>query len=211
MAPSSPSVPGKIAVETQAAWRLLDALVQFLVRRRILLSAILFAVLVVKHLANGTKPHDLADLGDPYSVLGVALVAIGLALRSWAAGILRKNAALTTSGPYRLIRNPLYVGSFLMMLGFCALLNDLGDLWFILGPVLLLYIIKVRQEERLLADLFPSQWPEYARATPRFFPRLARFEAADWRAAQWLRSREYRALGATIWALVAIKLWQTFG
>ncbi len=212
MASSSPSVPGQIAIEVHPARRVLDRVGEFLVRRRILLSAIVFAVMVGRDVVYGFKPHDLANIRDPYSVLGVLLVIVGLAIRSWSAGILHKDAELTTRGPYRLIRNPLYVGSFLMMFGFCTLLNNPRDLWFILGPVLLLYVVKVRQEERLLARLFPAEWLAYFATTPRFFPRLGRADLrADWRLSQWMRSREYQALGTSLLALVALQLWQTYG
>jgi protein-S-isoprenylcysteine O-methyltransferase Ste14 len=212
MAPSSTSVPGPIAVATQSAGSSLDPIVKFLVRRRILLSAILFVGLVGKDVFYGFKPHDLINIHDPFGVAGGLLVLMGLVLRSWSAGILRKNAKLTTTGPYRLIRNPLYVGSFLMMGGFCALLNNPLDLWFILGPIAILYVVKVRQEERLLAELFPDEWPDYARTTPRLLPRPVPTDLrSDWRFSQWMRSREYQALGATILALVALKIWQTYG
>ena len=212
MATSSPSLSGQIAVEVHPARRLLSQVGEFLVRRRILLSAIVFAVMVVKDVVYGFKPHDLANIRDPYSVLGVLLIVVGLAIRSWSVGILHKNARLTTTGPYALIRNPLYVGSFFMMFGFCALLNNPGDLWFILGPVLLLYVVKVRQEERHLARIFPDDWPAYFATTPRFIPRLARTDLrADWRLSQWMHTREYRALAASALALVALQLWQAYG
>ena len=187
---------------------MLGVLAEFLIRRRILLSGIMFGLLIASDVAFGAKPHDLVNFRDPLSVVGGLLVVSGLALRSWAVGILRKDQELTTTGPYRLIRNPLYVGSFLMMFGFCALINDPYNIGFILGPILLIYILKVRQEERVLSAKFPAQWREYAKSTPRFFPRLARVSlTADWRAAQWMRSREYQALGTTILALVAIEVW----
>jgi protein-S-isoprenylcysteine O-methyltransferase Ste14 len=191
---------------------MLDLVLKFLVRRRILLSAILFVGLVSKDLAYGFKPHDWVNIRDPYGVLGVFFVIAGLALRSWAAGILHKNSRLTTVGPYSLIRNPLYAGSFLMMLGFCLLLDNVWDISLIVVPVVILYVVKVRQEEKLLANLFPSEWPAYYASTPRFIPRLARTDVrGDWRLSQWMRSREYQALGATIVALAALKLWQTLG
>ncbi|MEX2114583.1 MAG: isoprenylcysteine carboxylmethyltransferase family protein [Pirellulales bacterium] len=212
MASSSSPAGGQIAVESQSARSLFDPILNFLVRRRILLSAILFVGLVAKDVAYGFKPLDWVNIRNPYGVLGVCLVAAGLALRSWAAGILHKNSRLTTVGPYSLIRNPLYAGSFLMMLGFCLLLNNLWDISLILVPVVVLYVVKVRQEETLLAKLFPSDWPGYSQRTPRFIPRLARTDVrADWRLSQWMRSREYQALGATLVALAALKLWQTYG
>lgn len=212
MASSSTPVGGQIAVEPSSARGILDPVLKFLVRRRILLSAILFVGLVAKDVAYGFKPHDWVNIRDPYGVFGVFFVVAGLALRSWAAGILHKNSRLTTVGPYSLIRNPLYAGSFLMMLGFCLLLDNLWDISVIVVPVVILYVVKVRQEEKLLANLFPSEWPAYSASTPRFIPRLARTDIrADWRLSQWMRSREYQALGATLLALVALKLWQTLG
>jgi protein-S-isoprenylcysteine O-methyltransferase Ste14 len=44
---------------------------------------------------------------------GVALFALGSALRWWAAGTLHKDQEVTTGGPYAVARHPLYVGSFL--------------------------------------------------------------------------------------------------
>lgn len=209
MSQSSTSVPGPVCIEPPQASNLLHALCQFLVRRRILLSAILFTVLIAHDVLSGVRPHNLTDWRDPASVAGVLLVLGGLAIRSWAVGILRKDQELTRSGPYRLIRNPLYVGSFLMMFGFCALIDDPKNIWFILGPMLLIYILKVRQEEQLLSQRFPAEWPDYARSTPRFLPRIARGNLkADWSGAHWMHSREYRALAAALSALVAIKVWQ---
>ena len=208
MASSSSSIPGPISAAPHQTSKLLTVLAEFVIRRRILLSGILLGLLIADDVAFGPKPHDLVNYRDPLSMLGGGLVLSGLGLRSWAVGILRKDAELTTTGPYRLIRNPLYVGSFMMMFGFCALIADPTNIWFILGPMLIMYIIKVRQEERLLSTKFPEQWTAYSHSTNRFFPRFARVGLrADWRASQWMRSREYQAFGATILALIAIKVW----
>ncbi len=204
---SSISRPMTIAAERPSL--LLGAVKDFVIRRRILLTAIGFAALIGEDVWTGVKPRDPFNVYDPWSVAGGLLVIAGVALRTWSVGILRKDRELTTTGPYRLIRNPLYVGSFLMMFGFCTLINDAENIWFVLGPMLLLYVVKVRQEERLLSGLFPTEWIEYARRTPRFLPRLMRANLkADWRIAQWMRSREYQALLAAMAAMAAIKVWQ---
>src|SRR5437870_13772401 len=51
-------------------------------------------------------------------IVGGGVALPGLALRAWASGHLRKNETLATSGPYAYTRNPLYLGSFLIGLGF---------------------------------------------------------------------------------------------
>ena len=48
------------------------------------------------------------------------LVVPGLLLRAYASGYVKKNAELTVTGPYAYTRNPLYLGSVVMALGFAA-------------------------------------------------------------------------------------------
>ena len=91
------------------------------------------------------------------------------------------------------------------------MIDDPKNIWLLLGPILVMYTIKVRQEERSLSALFPAAWNDYVRTTPRFLPRIARADlSARWTAAQWMQSREYQALLATVAALVAIKIWQLY-
>jgi protein-S-isoprenylcysteine O-methyltransferase Ste14 len=180
-------------------------IVRFIVRRRVAISVVLITVLVGEDLLSGVVPRDLRNLADPVTLAGLCGVLFGLALRSWAAGFLIKNSELTTDGPYAIVRNPLYLGSFLMVAGFCLLVNDPRNIWVLSAALALLYVPKVRSEERLLASVFPDQWPQYAARTPRFLPRsLSLPRLAGWRLSQWLRSREYNAVLASAAALVAL-------
>lgn len=182
--------------------------VEFLLHRRVRITAFIFIVLVVEDLITRVQPHNLIDLSN-YQVLGgLGLVFAGLALRTWAAGTLQKRKELAMSGPYQLVRHPLYVGSYLMMVGFCLLVGDRENLWVVFGPILFLYILRAVSEEKYLAKLFPEQWPEFIRRVPRFIPRrlpTATFD--DWSLKQWLKNREYNALGAALLGLVAIQAW----
>jgi len=180
----------------------------FLVVRRVQISVVVFLLLIVEDLLVGIKPHDIADWHDRHSVLGLTLVLTGLGVRSWAAGTLLKRFQLTTTGLYQLIRNPLYVGSFIMMLGFCQLIDDPENVFFVLGPFLLIYLLKVRDEERILSKSFGMQWQAYAKATPRFFPRrLAGNPFAGWTLSRWKANREYKSFGSALAGLIALKLW----
>ncbi len=62
----------------------------------------------------------LARPGWESLLVSLALVLPGLWLRGYAAGYVKKNQELTTTGPYAYTRNPLYLGSMLIAFGFAA-------------------------------------------------------------------------------------------
>jgi protein-S-isoprenylcysteine O-methyltransferase Ste14 len=194
--------------ETVGALAHWQRLIAFLVRRRIPISLIVFASLISEDVLTGIKPHNLAHLTEHHAGWGVGLVLAGLSIRSWAAGTLRKWAELTTIGPYAMVRHPLYVGSFLMMVGFCAIIDDGENIAFVLGPILLIYVLAVLKEEHGLAARFPDQWTDYAQRVPRFLPRrIPDRPLAPWSAHQWLANREYQAVLASLAGLAALQLW----
>ncbi len=133
--------------------------------------------------------------------LGLPLAAAGLALRAAAAGHIRKNDALATTGPYRYCRNPLYLGSAILAAGF--LLAAADPLMAALAAALFaaVYAPVIRREEAYLAQRFGPAFADYCRVAPRFLPRLwpartgeggaaaSRFSLALYR-----RHREYNAL-----------------
>lgn len=203
--------PAAVIPESDATTSAGQKLVNFLVRRRVRISVIVFLILILEDVLIGIRPHDVFSIGDAYSMIGLGLFLAGLALRSWAAGTLRKNNELTTNGPYDIIRNPLYVGSLMMMLGICVLIDDPENIWLVLGPVAAMYALGVRREERHLSARFGEQWQAYARSTPRFIPRRwpkDGFRSGSWN--QWLNNREYRAVCAGLLGLLALALWQRF-
>ncbi len=128
--------------------------------------------------------------------LGAVVIVPGLLVRALASGHVRKNEALATSGPYAYTRNPLYVGSLLIGIGFAVAARS----WWV-GVVLVvmffaIYLPVIRSEEVFLREKFP-EFDEYARAVPRMFPRIA--PAAGERGGGfsfelYLKHREYNAL-----------------
>lgn len=185
------------------------SLVERLVLRRVAVSVVLFAALVALDLfVFRTRPRDVLQFTDPFVVVAELMIVSGLLIRSWAAGTLRKKKELATTGPYAWIRNPLYFGSFLMMVGFGTLVQDPLTLWIVIGPVAWLYWQAVRSEERHMAEIFPDQWPQYSAAVPRFFPyKLVRPTAGAWSLAQWRHNLEYQAWLGSAAALIGIRFW----
>jgi len=144
-------------------------------------------------------------------VVSLLLVLPGLALRAYASGCVKKNAELATSGPYAHTRNPLYLGSLLIALGF-ALASMRVEILIALAVLFaLIYIPTIRSEERFLRSAFP-EFDDYAARVPRLLPRLTPARTtqrpAPFSAALYLRHREYNALvGAlVIYAAMALRM-----
>ncbi len=125
--------------------------------------------------------------------MGSLLALPGLLLRAWAAGHLRKNATLTTSGPYRFVRNPLYLGTLIVALGLAA---ATAQPWLALlfgGVFLLIYLPAVMLEEQHLHNLF-ADFPKYASHVPLFLPYCRPYPASTrFSFQQYLHNREYEA------------------
>ena len=105
---------------------------------------------------------------------GLIITVFGESLRLWAAGHLRKNKQLTTTGPYSYVKNPLYIGTLLIMLGYSAMAKNIyimivGFVWFFIyyAPY------KKKQENEKLVASFGRPWTEYDKAVPDYIPRLS--------------------------------------
>ena len=144
--------------------------------------------------------------------IGAVIALPGLAIRAWASGYLRKNDALATAGPYSYTRNPLYLGSLIMGLGFTIAANRL-----VLGLVFAalfigIYVPVMRVESATLAELFGDNYRRYAQAVPALFPRLSPYRDENpmqtkFDASLYRRYREYQAaIGFVVaWTLLALK------
>lgn len=106
--------------------------------------------------------------------LGAVVSLLGLCMRIWATGWLRKDEVLTTQGPYSLTRNPLYLGTLTLALGH-SLMSGV-PLAPILFPVLcfLLYLPTMREEEEFLSLAHSAAYAEYRSRVPLLLPRFPR-------------------------------------
>lgn len=191
-----------VGAQNWKAWR--DSACDFVVDLRVVISVVVLATFIAVHLyaVGEAQAVDGLIAGD---FVGALLICTGVVLRSWAAGYLRKGCDLTTKGPYSLCRHPLYVGSWLLFVGFAAMLRW----WSYLTPVTVIlsgvYAATTLREERRMAQKFGSRWHSYAAKTPRFVPwRPDWYAAGIWDVRQWIRSREYRAATAALVCLCGI-------
>ena len=78
---------------------------------------------------------------------------------------------LTAGGPYRYVRNPLYLGTILLALGLGAMATRFGSAIMVVGVPVIVYRLILREEAGLLASQGES-YREYFRAVPRLIPAL---------------------------------------
>ena len=147
---------------------------------------------------------------SPMSLATGGIIAVlGLLIRAWSSGHIRKNQELAVSGPYAFTRNPLYLGSFILGLGFTIASGVwwLGLLFIALFLGIYLPVMRVEAED--LKAIFGEQYLDYSRRVPLFFPRLGAKFAGDVKFDKnlYLRYREYRAaLGSALaWLILAFK------
>jgi len=156
----------------------------------------------------------LAHPGPVLLAVGGIVAFVGLGFRAWSTGYLRKNQQLTTSGPYARVRNPLYLGNFLIGLGFVIASGQ-----FLLGAVCALlfagsYARLMREEEAVLARMFGRDYWNYRATVPMFLPRFSpaythEAQAVKFDPALYWKKGEYRALLGVVamWAILAFKAW----
>jgi protein-S-isoprenylcysteine O-methyltransferase Ste14 len=119
-------------------------------------------------------------------IVGALIVAIGEAIRLWAVhhiGAISRTRSdrlgpLVSSGPFALIRNPLYVGNILLWTGFAV---SAQLVW--LAPIIVVlltleYHAIVRWEEGLLAQRIGEPYSQYAAKVPRWLPSLSRLSSS---------------------------------
>jgi protein-S-isoprenylcysteine O-methyltransferase Ste14 len=148
-----------------------------------------------------------------FIALGAIGIVPGLLIRALASGHVRKNEALAMSGPYAYTRNPLYLGSLLIGIGFAVAARS----WWV-GVVLVvmflaIYLPVIRDEEAFLRQRFPD-FEEYARRVPRMLPRITPARTNEggggFSLDLYLKHREYNALLGALAMLAALFIKMTW-
>jgi protein-S-isoprenylcysteine O-methyltransferase Ste14 len=133
-------------------------------------------------------------------IVGAAVAMAGEGLRIWAAGHLEKGREVTVSGPYRLTRHPLYLGSAVIALGFAIASSSLAATGLVIAYLVLTYGAAIASEEAHLTEKFGDAYPEYRDGRA---PEAARRFSLD----RAIRNREYRAVGGLVLVL-ALLAWK---
>lgn len=147
----------------------------------------------------------LAKPGTQSLEFAAPLVIAGLLLRGLASGHLRKNQQLATSGPYAYTRNPLYLGSLIMAMGFAIAAKSLWIALIMVAVFVAIYVPVIRDEESYLAQRFP-EFADYARRVPRFVPKPGAFadSSSSFSWDLYCKHREYNAVLGSLCVLAAL-------
>ncbi|MFQ5701449.1 MAG: methyltransferase family protein [Acidobacteriota bacterium] len=136
----------------------------------------------------------------PLSVtIGLIPIILGQLLRIWAAGHLVKNKRLTTTGPYAYVKNPLYIGSITIVVGFCIVgmppwAVPMTDPRFILYVVFLASFFfyymprKIKIEGDRLRKIYGDAYTRYEQSVPDLIPRLVPYRSGDTTRWSWSRT-----------------------
>jgi protein-S-isoprenylcysteine O-methyltransferase Ste14 len=141
----------------------------------LLICIVLICVLWIFDRALGHV--KIMGMPDAVRMFGLALIVIWIIWHAWCVKTISgwwRNNELCTTGPYRVVRHPLYSGSLILGLtGISLLFNS----WILLlAPILEYGILSrlVRKEEAMMASVFGDTYREYAMHTGRLLPKLFR-------------------------------------
>jgi len=115
-----------------------------------------------------------------FDIAGFLSILIGVYLRMVARGHKKLHSqegrGLVTGGPYRHMRNPMYLGSFLLGCGYILLVWP----WWLLPVFIWLFYLRFRKqiliEEEHLKEVFKQQYTDYVAQVPRLFPDLRKLD-----------------------------------
>ena len=126
--------------------------------------------------------------------LGSAIIIPGFLIRLWATKHIgkrmpwmkKKRKYLVKTGPYALVRNPLYIGNILIAMGL-SILSEL--IWFVplsFFYLFILYHFVVRYEEKKLTERWGKEYLEYLREVPRWVPKVRNFPRLTQGSFRWI-------------------------
>ena len=145
--------------------------------RELRIRVVIVAVAIVLARLGALRSHRVSS--NPWlAAIGLALFALGLGFAIWARLHIGRNwgtpmtqkdePELVTSGPYRLVRHPIYSGILLASVGTAVALSWLWLPVVALAGIYFVYSATV--EERYLAEQFPEEYPAYRHSTKMLVP-----------------------------------------
>lgn len=188
-------------------------------KKRIRLQGMLvsLATLAAVFLAKYLFPEWKKEAADGFfDFVGMFIALLGFLFRITARGYKSEYSSegkkLITSGPYKLTRNPMYLGTLLLGVGISVTLFQ----WWVIILFTLIYISiyypQVKQEEGKLAEHFGQAYEDYCKETPRLFPGILSLFRINLRGCmsfklRWIK-KELMSFLITFSLLSVFEVWQ---
>ena len=115
---------------------------------------------------------------------------------------------LVTAGPYRVTRNPMYFGTFIIGLGISFMLFRWWVALIFFSVYLAIYLPLIRKEEKILSGRFQDTFKDYCRKTFKFIPKSIVFDLPVKPA--WIKKELFSSLAPVIALITAVQSWADF-
>ena len=141
--------------------------------------------------------------------IGMSIAAAGEAVRFWAAGHLNKSREVTSSGPYRWVGHPLYLGSTVMGIGLAIACRSVPVAVLVAAYLAVTFTAAIKSEEAYLRRAFGEQYDLY-RSGVAAKRRRALATARRFSLRQAIANREHRAVVGLAGAILLLVLKATY-
>ncbi len=138
-----------------------------------------FVIVYARIFAIGILGFQLIPANDITGITGAVVCISGVAFAIWARRTLgtnwsaevtlKKEHELVQSGPYKIVRHPIYTGFEIGLLGVAITIGQLKGLVG-LSMVFVNHYFKTRMEEEIMYSQFPAKYPEYVKRVKRLVP-----------------------------------------
>tara|TARA_B100000575_G_scaffold190144_1_gene153287 strand:- start:1546 stop:2163 length:618 start_codon:yes stop_codon:yes gene_type:complete len=139
---------------------------------RLLISKTLLVLFIGTLFISNHGSLENGNISLALKSIGFILILVGCAGRLWCSLYIEgnKNVKLITTGPYSIVRNPLYVFSVMLILGYALAIQSIIVVGLMLILFLLIYLPTVYNEEKILLSMHIDSYKKYYDKTPRFWP-----------------------------------------
>lgn len=167
-------------------------------KKRILISNIVaFSIILI------SKPESFKLF-----IIGLVFIIIGESIRIISSACIIKNKELSVNGAYAVCRNPLYLGTFLIILGVMIQISsshiaETVLLWILVLSVMsYVYYHTIKSEEKFLEEKFQDKFKEYVRTVPCLIPKISClkeiFKPENYDYSAFKKNKEYRGIFGVI-------------
>ena len=174
--------------------------------------AVILIIFLPKRIFFSQFKNEVID--ELLDFLGVGLILYGFLFRIVARGYKEYRSfggkSLVSDGPYRLIQNPMYFGTFLIGTGIIFVLFGLWTFLLFMIIYLSIYIPQIKKENETLSMRFGQEYKDYCKKTPKYFPNiyyLLNFKDYIFLRLSWIK-KEITSFVVVMVSILTIEIWQ---